>query len=241
MTTSTSTPEKERAPLSPTGAPTLTQKPDEDEQDPEPRWPAVIALVAVVALNYALPASLIAWPRPLFGIIIGILLIPTIVSHKTKAHNINQLFGYLVNGIETLALIASLCLLVRALPKGIEKPVPLLYSAVLLWASNILVFALWYWRVDAGGPHRRDEVAGHKCGAILFPQMTIDPTSPSYDPDWSPQFVDYLFVAFNTATAYSPTDSPIMTRNMKLLTMTQSAISLTILTLLAARAVNILT
>ena len=155
-------------------------------------------------------------------------------------HHVNQFFGFLVNGVETLALIGSLCLLVNALPKGTEKPVQLLESAALLWMTNILVFAQWYWRLDAGGPHHRDARVGHPCGGILFPQMTLDKDSPSYDPNWSPDFVDYLFVAFNTATAYSPTDAPIMSRWAKVLTMTQSLVSLTILTLLAARAVNIL-
>ncbi len=212
----------------------------EDEKDPIPRWPAIIALLAVVGMNLALPASIALIPPWWLGVLVVLLLIPTMVSNHVGRHDLNQIFAYLVNGVETFALVASLCLLVVALPKGVEKPVALLESAALLWLTNIIVFALWYWRLDAGGPHHRDSRSGHRCGAILFPQMTLGEDNPGYDPDWSPHFVDYLFVAFNTSTAFSPTDAPIMTRWAKLLTMIQSLISLTIIALLAARAVNIL-
>lgn len=119
---------------------------------------------------------------------------------------------------------------------GID-PKTLLLSAVALWVTNILVFALWYWRLDAGGPHERERVPGHKEGAFLFPQMNLGTIS---DPNWSPNFVDYLFLAFNTSTALSPTDTPALSRWAKILMMIQATISLTILALLAARAVNIL-
>jgi uncharacterized membrane protein len=210
------------------------------ELDPLPRWPAVIALLAVAWLNMALPESLSFGPRWLLGVVVAVLLIPTMVSRRIGRHDLNQIFGYLVNGVETFALVASLCLLVNALPHGTEQPVALLKSAALLWLTNIIVFALWYWRVDAGGPHRRDSRPGHPSGAILFPQMTLGQESPSYDPNWSPDFLDYLFVAFNTSTAFSPTDAPVLTRWAKVLMMIQSLISLTIIALLAARAVNIL-
>jgi hypothetical protein len=109
--------------------------------------------------------------------------------------------------------------------------------AVALWITNVLVFALWYWRLDAGGPYRRDEREGHESGSFLFPQMMLsDATSKS----WSPNFIDYLFLAFSTSTAFSPTDSPVLFRWAKVLTMAQASISLTVVAFLAARAVNIL-
>ncbi|RYX83016.1 DUF1345 domain-containing protein [bacterium] len=213
---------------------------DQYEADPLPRWPALLALLAVVGLNLGLPDNLSVGPRWLLAIVVAALLIPTLLTHRAERHDLNQIFGYLVNGVETLALVASVWLLVAALPRGTEQPVPLLKSAALLWLTNIIVFALWYWRLDAGGPHHRDARPGHRSGAILFPQMTLDESSPAYDPNWSPDFLDYLFVAFNTSTAFSPTDAPILTRWAKVLTMIQSLISLTIIALLAARAVNIL-
>jgi hypothetical protein len=104
------------------------------------------------------------------------------------------------------------------------------------------VFALWYWRLDAGGPHGRDSRLRHAEGAFLFPQMTMLPEAKiaAGQQTWSPNFLDYLFLAFNTSTAFSPTDTPALTRWAKMLMMIQSMISLTVLALLAARAVNIL-
>ena len=124
----------------------------------------------------------------------------------------------------------------------VHTPLALLLSAASLWATNILVFALWYWRLDAGGPHQRDKRAGHPDGAFLFPQMTMSAEAlrEAGQQDWSPNFIDYLFLAFNTSTAFSPTDVPVLARWAKLLTMLQSLLSLLILALLAARAVNLL-
>jgi uncharacterized membrane protein len=102
--------------------------------------------------------------------------------------------------------------------------------------SGILVFALWYWKLDAGGPLGRDNSRRKIASAFLFPQLSTD--REHYD-GWSPHFLDYLFVAFNTSTAFSPTDTAVLSRWAKLATMLQSLISLSILVLLAARAVNI--
>jgi len=142
----------------------------------------------------------------------------------------------------TLGMIASVGLLIAALPAHKESPTALLVSAACLWMTNILVFALWYWRLDAGGPHGRDSRPGHPDGAFLFPQMTMphEEKIKAGQQTWSPNFVDYLFLAFNTSTAFSPTDVPVLARWGKVLMMLQSIISLTVLALLAARAVNIL-
>jgi hypothetical protein len=139
-------------------------------------------------------------------------------------------------------MIASLVLLISALPAHKEAPAELMLSAASLWFTNIIVFALWYWRLDAGGPHGRDSRFGHPDGAFLFPQMTMAPVSKKKagQHGWSPNFFDYLFLAFNTSTAFSPTDAPILARWAKLLMMVQSVISLMVIALLAARAVNIL-
>jgi len=208
----------------------------------EPRWPAVIALLAVGGLYLAVPESLIVGPRWLLLIVVGALLIPTTMAHQRGHFHWNQIFGYLATGAVTLAMMASLTLLVLALPQHKEKATDLLRSAGALWMTNVLVFALWYWRLDAGGPNQRDMKAGHTDGAFLFPQMSMDEDlkRETGETDWSPGFVDYLFLAFNTSTALSPTDTAVLSRWAKLLTMIQALISLTIIALLAARAVNIL-
>ena len=213
-----------------------------DRWDPEPRWHALIAVLVAGGLYTALPASLIVGPRWLMLILVSLLLIPTVISNLKHYHHLNRLFGFTVNGIVTAALIAAVILLINALPEHKETPLELLRSAASLWLTNILVFALWYWRLDAGGPHGRDKQAGHVDGAFLFPQMTMPPDvkEEAGEVAWSPNFIDYLFLAFNTSTAFSPTDAPVLTRWAKLLMMIQSLISLTVLALLAARAVNIL-
>jgi len=151
-------------------------------------------------------------------------------------------FGFTVTSVVTVGLIASVILLIAALPQHKETPTDLLLSAGALWCTNILVFAVWYWRLDAGGPHGRDQSPGHSEGAFLFPQMTMPPEikSAASQEEWSPNFVDYLFLAFNTSTAFSPTDVPVLARWAKVLMMVQSLISLTVIALLAARAVNVL-
>lgn len=208
----------------------------------EPRWPTVVALLAVGGLYLAVPQSLTVGPRWLLLLVVGVLLIPTTMTHKRGHWHWNQAFGFLVTGVVTLAMVTSLVLLVLALPQHKEKAPDLLRSAGALWTTNVLVFALWYWRLDAGGPNERDLVAGHTDGAFLFPQMAMDEDlkRETGETDWSPGFVDYLFLAFNTSTALSPTDTAVLSRWAKLLTMIQALISLTIIALLAARAVNIL-
>ena len=220
----------------------MNQRAQQDRWDPEPRWPALIAVAAVGGLYLALPAYLTMGPRWLFPAAVVALLVPTVISHRTGKHSINRFLGFTVNVLVTLALIVSVVLLIAALPAHKESPTALLISAASLWMTNILVFALWYWRLDAGGPHGRDSRLGHPDGAFLFPQMTMpdEEKAKAGQHTWSPNFVDYLFLAFNTSTAFSPTDVPVLARWGKVLMMLQSMISLTVLALLAARAVNIL-
>lgn len=209
----------------------------------EPRWPALTAMLALGGLYAAMPpALLVGGPRWLLLAVVSALLVPTIVAHRRGHHGLNQVLGYVLNGVVTVAMCGSLALLIVALPEHKETSLQLLHSAAALWVSNILVFASWYWRLDAGGPHKRDLVPGHTDGAFLFPQMTMHPQAKiaAGEQEWSPNFVDYLFLAFNASTAFSPTDTPVLSRWAKILMMTQGMISLLVIALLAARAVNIL-
>ena len=205
----------------------------------EPRWPALVALLAVGGLYLALPNELAIGPPWLLLLLVVVLIVPTIASHRRGHHQANRVLGFCVAGTVTVFMVASLARLVQALPQHTESPTRLLQSATALWLTNVLVFALWYWDLDAGGPHQRDQRIGHPDGAFLFPQMTLDETG-GVSPDWSPGFVDYLFLAFNTSTALSPTDTAVLSRWAKGLMMVQATISLAIIVLLAAYAVNIL-
>jgi hypothetical protein len=221
---------------------TKTQGTRQTKTEPEPRWPAALALLAVGGLYVALPESLTVGPSWLLLVLVCVLLVPAIISNRVGSAYWNQLTGYVVNGLVTADLIFSLYLLVRSLPRHELAPLVLLGSAAALWGTNILVFALWYWRLDAGGPNAREMRGTHTRGAFLFPQMTISPAQSmvSCDEDWAPEFIDYLFLAYNTSTAFSPTDVPVLSRWAKVLMMVQSTISFATVALLAARAVNIL-
>jgi hypothetical protein len=208
----------------------------------EPRWPALVALLAVGGLRLALPEDLSVGPNWLLLAVVGALSVPLVWARLRGSHHVNQVLGYVLNGIITVDMAWSLGLLVAYLPSHKQSPSDLLRSAAALWVSNILVFAGWYWRLDGGGPSARELQGAHKDGAFLFPQMTLPPDVKVMmgEDTWSPNFVDYLFIAFNTSTAFSPTDSPVLSRWAKVLMMVQALISFATVALLAARAINIL-
>jgi hypothetical protein len=214
--------------------------PDSSLETPEPRWPAMIAILAAGGIYMALPKSLAVGPRWLQLATVAVLFVPTAVTHRRGHHALNQFLGHLIAAVITLFMTWSLILLIMAVPAHKEPPVTMLRSAAALWFTNVVVFASWYWRLDGGGPHGRDLRIGHTAGAFLFPQMTLDEKDKRDGPAWSPRFIDYLFLAFNTSTAFSPTDTPVLSRWAKALTMVQATISLAVIVVLAARAVNIL-
>jgi hypothetical protein len=201
----------------------------------EPRWPAIVAMLADGLISYALPERLSVGPRWLLFSVIFVLLIPIIFTYRIGRYDLTRIFTFAANGSVTLALIGSLGLLIQGLPHHNETPGTLLVSAGLLWITNVLVFALWYWKLDAGGPLGRAQPGAKS--SFLFPQMTA--SCEGYQP-WLPMFLDYLFLAFNTSTAFSPTDTAVLARWAKVMMMLQSLISLSIIALLAARAVNVL-
>jgi hypothetical protein len=202
----------------------------------ETRWPAFIAMMAAAFLYLALPEPLSLGPSWGLLAIIFVLMIPLAVSSHRGRYDVSRILTFAANGVITAAMIASLAILIYGIPRHTESPQALLRSASALWFTNVLVFALWYWKLDAGGPLGREGSRGRVDSSFLFPQMMAQ----SDDPGWSPNFVDYLFLAFNTSTAFSPTDTAVLSRWAKMGMMLQSLISLTIVALLAARAVNIL-
>jgi hypothetical protein len=209
---------------------------------PEPRWQAILALIAVGGIYTALPSELSVGPRWLLLTIVLVFLVPTVVAHRTGRHSLNHLLGIIINSVITAALVGSLALLISELPSHKEVPRYLLLSAASLWLTNVLTFALWYWRLDGGGPFARRRRGSYGSRAFLFPQMQIERSERSAFgvETWSPSFVDYLFVAFNTSAAFSPTDTPVLALWTKLLNMTQSLISLAIVAILVSRAVGVL-
>jgi len=209
---------------------------------PEPRWQAVLAFVAVGAIYLALPKSLIVGPTWLLLTLMVVLLVPTVVSHRLGHLSLNRILGFATTLLITCALIGSVVLLVHALPSHKEPPLQLLSSAALLWITNVIVFALWYWRIDGGGPTRRHDHYEFGSNSFLFPQMQI-PREERGDfacVRWRPHFVDYLFVAFTQSSTFGPTDAPLLARWAKVFAMIQAFISLSIVVLLISRAVGAL-
>jgi hypothetical protein len=202
---------------------------------PEPRWPALVGTLAIGGVFLALPEPLTFGPNWLLLSVTAPLGAGAMIAYRAGRHGVNKLIGYGLLTIVTVALTSSLGALIAGLPSHREPAVVLLRAATALWISNILVFASWYWRLDAGGPHARDVRGKHVDGAFLFPQMTA-----RTDRHWAPGFVDYLHLAFNTSTAFSPTDVAPLTRWAKMLMMVQSLISLGCIVILGARAVNVL-
>lgn len=192
-------------------------------------------MLAAGCMYLALPEPFSVGPSWLLLAIVFVLMIPIVVSHRRGLHDVARILTLIGNGVITIAVITSLIILIQGIPQHRYEPKTLLRSAIALWIANVVVFALWYWEMDGGGPLQRE--SGPFDSAFLFPQM-LD--QRRCDQSWTPHFVDYLFVAFNTSTAFSPTDTAVLSRSAKLATMLQALISLTIVALLAARAVNIL-
>jgi hypothetical protein len=208
----------------------------------EPRWPASIAVVVAIALQVVLPQRLDLVPRWLLPSLegaLGLVLLVTSPSRRGREPGLLRVVSIGIIALINAANLVSLAYLVNDLlfPKnaGITGRV-LVYASVPVWLTNIIVFALWYWELDRGGPglrvtdRRRDP-------DFLFPQMTAPGAVRG---DWCPSFLDYFYVSFTNVTAFSPTDTMPLTAWAKLLMMIQSLASLLTVALVVSRAVNIL-
>lgn len=218
----------------------------------ESRWPATLALGVAVLFYVILPETLIyvpfgvspavaRWIVPALEIVLIVPLQLTMPEGHTKQSPLRRMTALALIGLVNLANIGSLIQLVNRLLHGTLHSggalgPELLYSAILIWLTNVIIFALWYWELDRGGP-------GARCAPVrrepdfLFPQMINPKTAPK---GWTPNFLDYLYVSFTNATAFSPTDTMPMTETAKALMLVQSSASVLIVVLVAARAVNIL-
>ena len=203
------------------------------------RWAALIGMV-VIGIFYAfLPSRLVIGPNWLLLAIEAVFIIPLtiyLLSGRELSHATIRILVLVLLGILTLALAIGVLLLIVLIstePRDVSAVI-LLRSAALLWGFNVLVFALWYWEIDGGGPYKRHQI-GHQATDFMFPQQVDGNKS-----GWVSHFLDYLFLAFTGATALSPADTFPLTWLAKALMMVEALLSMTIIVLLAARAVNIL-
>ncbi|HEX3326445.1 MAG TPA: hypothetical protein VHV50_05570 [Actinomycetota bacterium] len=215
-------------------------RPTADTGSREPRWPASIAATAALILYITLPERLTFGPVWLIpgleaALIIGLTI--TAPQRHVEEARLVRLASLLLIALVNLANLASLVLLVHlVLSGGAASGRQLIFSGLEIWLTLVLVFALWYWEFDRGGPGPRGTKA-EKAPDFLFPQMA---TPELHQGDWMPNFLDYLYVAFTNATAFSPTDTMPLTSRAKALMLIESGASITAIVMVAGRAVNIL-
>jgi uncharacterized membrane protein len=208
----------------------------------ERRWPVTLSVVVAIVLQVLLPPHLTEpLPRALMPALEGALLIGLSIANPVRIERRGpavRAASIVLILLMTIANAASAVLLIRAIVRGqpTTTATALLASGASIWATNVIAFALWYWEFDRGGPVSR-ALATARHPDLLFPQMTAPQLAP---PDWEPQFVDYLYLSFTNATAFSPTDVMPLARWAKLTMLVQSAVSLAMGALVIARAVNIL-
>ena len=209
----------------------------------EPRWPMALAVIATGLLRATLPHQLrngdAAW---LFLVLLVVLLAALIIGDPGRIdrdrpwlHNLTSVLIGLITLANADAAIRLVAGIVNVSSFTQDAKV-LLASGGAIWLTNIIVFALWYWNLDRGGPAARTAGTGSS-PALIFPEMLH---TQHVRTDWSPTFIDYFHFAFATATAFSPTDVSAVKGWMKLMMMAEEAISLVVAILVVARAVNIL-
>jgi hypothetical protein len=209
----------------------------------EARWPMAGAVLAAMVLTYLLPADLRIAPKWLLPLIEGVLLIALVIGDPAAITRRSALLRGLSIGLVTVLVADSLwttARLIDALLKGgpeTNSASALLSAGAIVWASNNIAFALLYWELDSGGAAAR---AHHlpRHPDLAFPQQLNLQLAPE---DWRPRFIDYLYLGFTNALAFSPTDTMPLVPWAKVTMAVQSLISLAILGLVVARAVNVFT
>jgi hypothetical protein len=204
----------------------------------ESRWPPVVALLVVLGLLLVLPGRFRAAPEwvsyaVVFGTIIPMLAF--MLTRTQRWRRIERIMTLIFVGITALLLLLSLYELIASIVgrAGEISGLSLLASAIAIWVGNVVMFALIYWMFDGGGPEARAAGADSEW---YFPQQQI---MERYG-GWRALFFDYLYLAYETSTAFSSTDDMPLTTRAKALMMSQSAISLITLVIVAARAINVL-
>lgn len=217
----------------------LAERAVEHMRSEEPFWPAQLAAGAALLLYLSLPAKLVIGPNWLVPSVEGIFLAGLVVSTPTRHHGQSPARRAVVIALLVAVSLTTLVSLVLEthylLQGGKADGRALILSGVVLWVTNVLIFAIWFWELDRGGPGKR---LHHEPGApdFLFPQMT----EPELAPDWRPSFWDYFYTSYTNATAFSPTDTMPWSVRAKLLMAVQSSAALVTVGLVVARAVNIL-
>jgi uncharacterized membrane protein len=209
----------------------------------ELRWPVALTTAAGVALQVAVPDKLVlVSPKWIFPAVQGALLIVLISANPHRIDRQSMVMRSLSLVLAAMLSLAngwSVARLAVGITQGTmgQKAGQLLITGGVIWLTNVVAFALWYWEFDRGGPGARALNLKNRYPDFQFPQMTSPDMAP---PDWEPAFVDYLYLAFTNATAFSPTDVMPLSRWAKVAMTVQTIISIVTVALVVSRAVNIL-
>lgn len=206
----------------------------------EPFWPVQVTILAAIALQLLLPSKLTVGPRWLIPSLEAALLIGMFFATPRELEGEHPLRRTVAIGLTVFVSAANVYSLATLthylLHHNVENGHELIDAGVLIWLTNFLIFGIWYWELDRGGPGRR--AAGHDGPPdFLFPQMSDDTIEPR---NWRPAFVDYLYVSLTNATAFSPTDTMPLSGTAKSVMGLQALVSLATIGLIVSRAVNIL-
>ena len=224
---------------SPAGGPILSWQ---IPTDPESRWPAFSAAVVVIAGQAWVAASLSLRPVWLFPVISAVLLVASVAVYlpqRTEPSPLMRALGVSLIGMLVIANAVSLVELVRNIFVGVPgiNPVGLLLVGIVLWVVNVAIFALVYWELDGDGPDMRAD--GYRdFPDLVFPQQQSDQQGLA-PVNWKPTFPDYVYVSLTAATAFSPTDAMPYSKRVKLVMGVESTMSLAIIAMIIARAINI--
>jgi hypothetical protein len=210
----------------------------------EHRWPAAVSVLVMIALQIKVLHELRVRPGWVVPAFEAILLVVLLIADPGRMNRETMFLRWLglglagaatvINGVAAGRLVYDI--VIGHADLGALSPAELLLTGGAVWLTNVIAFALLYWELDSGGPAARANARRDRPD-FLFPQMT----SPELGrPDWEPAFVDYLYVAFTNATAFSPTDTMPLTRWAKLTMMAQSVVAVVVVALVVARAINIL-
>lgn len=209
--------------------------------DGEQRWPAAVAIALLIALEWVLPERLSLGPRWLFPglqvVIIGVIVAAN-PGRMRKGSPMLRTLSLLLIGVASLANVYSVVRLVLDIVGGYDtgSAGQLLATGGGIYLINVLTFSVWFWELDRGGP------AARAAGSDPYPDFLFPPmTSPEMsEKNWEPYFLDYFYVAFTNATAFSPTDTLPLSRWAKFAMALESAIALVTAALVIAKAVNAL-
>lgn len=201
-----------------------------------PHWAAILALIALGVLYALLPSKVNGGPAWLLLTIEGLFLLPLLIALLTR-HRISlarrRIGSLILLALVTFSLSFAIFHLIFTLKQDLNG-ISLMYTGLMLYVFNTLVFSLWYWAIDGGGADQR-QLSGPQAADFLFPQQM-----GGIDETWKPHYYDYLYVAFTGATAFSPTDTMPLTHRAKFLMMAESILALILIAFVVSRAINIL-